>query len=162
MWLQWQYSWTTGQSFQSILLVRFHRTNILIGKQGFCLFKWSLIYLRALNSNNFTGSIPPSLGKLSNLYWLDLADNQLTGSLPVSTSQSSGLDLLLKAKHLWVFFFPGNTILCERKKTYIYKIRCFHIPSTSNLQFTLWIAVISTKTSCQVPFHLNFLALRWY
>lgn len=116
MWLQWQYSWTTGQSFQSILLVRFHRTNILIGKQGFCLFKWSLIYLRALNSNNFTGSIPPSLGKLSNLYWLDLADNQLTGSLPVSTSQSSGLDLLLKAKHLWVFFFPGNTILCERKK----------------------------------------------
>lgn len=61
----------------------------------------------ALNSNNFTGSIPPSLGKLSNLYWLDLADNQLTGSLPVSTSQSSGLDLLLKAKH---FHFNKNQL----------------------------------------------------
>jgi len=56
--------------------------------------------LRALNSNNFTGKIPPSLGKLSKLYWLDLADNQLTGHLPISTSTTPGLDLLLKAKHL--------------------------------------------------------------
>lgn len=55
---------------------------------------------RALNSNNFTGQIPPSLGNLSKLYWLDLADNQLTGSIPVSTSKSPGLDLLKKAKHL--------------------------------------------------------------
>jgi len=53
-----------------------------------------------LNSNNFTGKIPPSLGKLSKIYWLDLADNQLTGPIPVSTSTSAGLDLLLKAKHL--------------------------------------------------------------
>ncbi|KAL9327236.1 hypothetical protein ACSQ67_007881 [Phaseolus vulgaris] len=55
----------------------------------------------ALNSNNFTGKIPPSLGKLSKIYWLDLADNQLTGPIPVSTSTSPGLDLLLKAKHLF-------------------------------------------------------------
>jgi hypothetical protein len=55
---------------------------------------------RALNSNNFTGKIPPSLGKLSKVYWLDLADNQLTGPIPISTSTTPGLDLLLKAKHL--------------------------------------------------------------
>lgn len=51
---------------------------------------------RALNLNNFTGEIPPSLGKLSKLYALDLAENQLTGSIPVSP----GLDQLLAAKHL--------------------------------------------------------------
>ncbi|KAK8497027.1 hypothetical protein V6N12_019183 [Hibiscus sabdariffa] len=54
----------------------------------------------ALNSNNFTGGIPPSFGKLSKLYWLDVADNQLVGTIPVSTPSSPGLDLLLKAKHL--------------------------------------------------------------
>ncbi|BBH06406.1 Leucine-rich repeat protein kinase family protein [Prunus dulcis] len=59
----------------------------------------SLVLLRALNSNNFSGAIPPSLGKLSKLYWLDLADNQLTGTIPISTYHSPGLDLLLKAKH---------------------------------------------------------------
>jgi Leucine-rich repeat (LRR) protein len=58
------------------------------------------LLFRALNSNNFTGKIPPSLGKLSKLYWLDFADNQLTGPIPVSTSTTPGLDLLLKAKHL--------------------------------------------------------------
>ncbi|MBA0765334.1 hypothetical protein Gotri_014551 [Gossypium trilobum] len=61
----------------------------------------------ALNSNNFTGKIPPSLGKLSKLYWLDLADNQLVGAIPVSTPTSSGLDLLLKAKH---FHFNKNKL----------------------------------------------------
>lgn len=69
---------------------------------------------RALNSNNFTGEIPHSLGNLSKLYWLDLADNQLSGSIPVSTLNSPGLDLLRKAKHLWVFsviFLNQNLII---------------------------------------------------
>lgn len=60
---------------------------------------------RALNSNNLTGEIPHSLGNLSKLYWLDLADNQLSGSIPTSTPNTPGLDLLRKAKHLWVFVF---------------------------------------------------------
>jgi hypothetical protein len=55
---------------------------------------------RALNSNKFSGGIPPSLGKLSKLYWLDLADNQLTGTIPISKGTIPGLDLLLNAKHL--------------------------------------------------------------
>ncbi|EXC35197.1 putative leucine-rich repeat receptor-like protein kinase [Morus notabilis] len=66
----------------------------------------SLSFL-ALNSNNFTGSIPATLGKLSNVYWFDVSDNQLTGSLPISTPTTSGLDLLLKAKH---FHFNKNQL----------------------------------------------------
>lgn len=62
-------------------------------------------FIRALNSNKFSGKIPPSLGKLSEVYWLDLADNQLEGTLPVSTDTQPGLDLLLKAKHLLVLNF---------------------------------------------------------
>ena len=60
------------------------------------------ITCRSLNSNGFTGSIPPSLGKLDNLYWLDLADNRLTGTIPVSTGTTPGLDLLVNTKHLYV------------------------------------------------------------
>ncbi|KAF3668878.1 hypothetical protein FXO38_07888 [Capsicum annuum] len=54
----------------------------------------------AVNSNNFTGEIPPILGNMSKLYWRDLADNQLTGSIPISTSSIFGLDLLKKVEHL--------------------------------------------------------------
>uniref|UniRef100_A0A6N2KJQ5 Leucine-rich repeat-containing N-terminal plant-type domain-containing protein n=1 Tax=Salix viminalis TaxID=40686 RepID=A0A6N2KJQ5_SALVM len=53
----------------------------------------------SLNSNGFTGSIPPSLGNLDKLYWLDLADNRLTGTIPVSTETTPGLDLLVHTKH---------------------------------------------------------------
>lgn len=53
-----------------------------------------------LNSNKFTGRIPPSLGKLSKVKWLDLADNKLTGLLPNSRDNGAGLDQLLNAEHL--------------------------------------------------------------
>ncbi|XP_020398708.1 probable leucine-rich repeat receptor-like protein kinase At5g49770 [Zea mays] len=61
----------------------------------------------ALNSNKFTGTIPPTLGLLSNLFWLDLADNQLTGSIPVSTATTLGLDQLTHTKH---FHFNKNQL----------------------------------------------------
>ena len=70
------------------------------------------LFSRALNSNNFTGKIPASLGNLSKVYWLDLADNQLTGPIPISSGSSPGLDLLLKAKHLWVFLLQDIFCLC--------------------------------------------------
>ncbi|CAH2042862.1 unnamed protein product [Thlaspi arvense] len=54
----------------------------------------------SLNSNCFSGKIPPSIGNLSNLYWLDLADNKISGTIPVSDGKTMGLDMLLKARHL--------------------------------------------------------------
>ncbi|KAL5648892.1 hypothetical protein ACJX0J_012754, partial [Zea mays] len=63
--------------------------------------------LQALNSNKFTGTIPPTLGLLSNLFWLDLADNQLTGYIPVSTATTLGLDQLTHMKH---FHFNKNQL----------------------------------------------------
>ena len=59
-----------------------------------------LFNCRSLTDNGFSGPIPASIGKLSNLYLLDLAVNQLDGPIPVSP----GLDMLLKAKHLYVNF----------------------------------------------------------
>lgn len=76
-------------------------------EQYFNSYIISFHYLsRALNANNFTGKIPPSLGKLVNLTWLDLADNQLDGPLPISSKDGWGLDQLRKAKHLSVSFVP--------------------------------------------------------
>jgi hypothetical protein len=57
-------------------------------------------FCSALNSNKFTGTIPPQIGLLSSLVWLDLADNQLTGSVPVSTGTAPGLNMLNNTEHL--------------------------------------------------------------
>ncbi|KVI01669.1 Concanavalin A-like lectin/glucanase, subgroup, partial [Cynara cardunculus var. scolymus] len=59
---------------------------------------------RSLNSNGFTGPIPASIGNLKNLYWLDLTQNKLTGSIPVSNGRTPGLDMLTRAKHLYLKF----------------------------------------------------------
>ncbi|XP_037496979.1 probable leucine-rich repeat receptor-like protein kinase At5g49770 [Jatropha curcas] len=62
---------------------------------------------KSLNSNSFSGSIPPSIGTLSKLYWLDLADNKLDGPIPVSTGTTPGLDMLVNTKH---FHFGENQL----------------------------------------------------
>lgn len=59
------------------------------------------VLCRSLNSNNFIGGIPATVGYLTELYWLDLADNKLTGTIPVSNGSSPGLDLLVHTKHLY-------------------------------------------------------------
>lgn len=81
---------------------------------------------RALNSNQFSGTIPASLGNLSNVYWLDLSYNQLSGQLPISSGTSPGLDLLVHTQHLWVFSFT-------LKATLVNSQTCLY-PNISSLQ----------------------------
>uniref|UniRef100_A0A2N9HJQ1 non-specific serine/threonine protein kinase n=1 Tax=Fagus sylvatica TaxID=28930 RepID=A0A2N9HJQ1_FAGSY len=61
----------------------------------------------SLNSNHFSGQVPPSIGNLSNLLWLDLTDNQLDGPIPVSKGSTPGLDMLFNCRHL---LFDGNQL----------------------------------------------------
>ncbi|KAF3626449.1 hypothetical protein FXO38_29241 [Capsicum annuum] len=108
--------WSLQRKLVSSTGVEAHEAFFLQTPMKYCLFKHpdeiisrciSLILLvpcqfiyTAVNSNNFTGEIPPIHDNLSKLYWLDLADNQLIGSIPVLTSSSSGLYLLKKEEHL--------------------------------------------------------------
>ena len=73
------------------------RPNILWNLKHFVAF-----ICRSLNSNHFSGQIPPSIGNLSRLLWLDLTDNQLNGPIPISHGITPGLDMLLNARHLYV------------------------------------------------------------
>ena len=67
-----------------------------------CLKLFIAILCRSLNSNSFSGSIPPSIGNLSSLSWLDLTDNKLNGTIPISSGTTTGLDMLVNARHLYV------------------------------------------------------------
>lgn len=105
-----------------------------------CLFSLR----RALNVNKFTGRIPPSLGKLSNLTWLDLGENQLSGTLPYSITDGSGLDQLLEAQHLSVFFV---WILLLYNGTVISPLLLFFTNS-----LFMWFLAISTRITSRVKF----------
>eukprot|EP01018_Ginkgo_biloba_P022241 Gb_00418 [translate_table: standard] len=70
-------------------------------------FDGPVCLVSALNSNELSGQIPPSLGNLAKLYWLDIADNNIDGTLPVSTANAPGLDKLTNAKH---FHFNKNQL----------------------------------------------------
>lgn len=80
--------------------------SITVSFLGQCTLNFLELFIlyqcRSLNNNSFSGHIPTSIGHLSNLYWLDLAENQLDGPLPVSDGNIPGLDMLVKAKHLYV------------------------------------------------------------
>ncbi|KAF3944164.1 hypothetical protein CMV_029348 [Castanea mollissima] len=89
----------------------------------------------SLNNNSFSGHIPTSIGRLSNLYWLDLAENQLDGPLPVSDGNTTGLDMLVKAKH---FHLEKNKFSGEiPSKLFSSKMVLKHLVSTSNSKYEL-------------------------
>lgn len=83
---------------------------------GICSKQPHPVLCRSLNSNNFIGEIPATIGYLTELYWLDLADNKLTGNIPVSSGSKPGLDMLVHTKHLYaspfslLFFWSLNCI----------------------------------------------------
>ncbi|KAH7520883.1 hypothetical protein FEM48_Zijuj08G0192900 [Ziziphus jujuba var. spinosa] len=60
-----------------------------------------LVFL-SLNSNKFSGGISASIGNLPKLYWLDMAHNNLRGPIPVSNGSTSGLDMMLHTKPLYL------------------------------------------------------------
>ncbi|XP_047949704.1 receptor-like protein EIX1 [Salvia hispanica] len=73
------------------------------------------LYLR---DNNFTGSIPQSVGKLSKLRALDLSYNSLTGLVPPSIGQLSELqDLYLSHNSLEGLVSESNFIKLDKLKT---------------------------------------------
>ncbi|KAH0464940.1 hypothetical protein IEQ34_005043 [Dendrobium chrysotoxum] len=123
----------------------------LYGKLSSDISQLFELQLLALNSNKFTGSIPPSIGLLSNLYWLDLADNQLTEPIPISSNDSRGLDLLINTKHLFAFIeiifrltWNLTTILTRISYQARYQIICsaYHICSsllTRNSRPRAWL-----------------------
>lgn len=108
------------------------------------------ILCRSLNSNSFSGRIPPSIGNLLNLYWLDLADNKLSGKIPVSTQSTPGLDMLVNTKHLYVY-------LCSLT---LFSILSEIIFSKGLTKFPPF-AAISDRISYQAKYHLSFLAQTW-
>ena len=88
----------------SVLLFSYGLNMFSIGNL-YCFLKLSIaISRRDLNSNRFTGSIPHSIGDLLKLIVLDLFNNLLDGAIPVSSGTTSGLNMLVNAKHLYVKF----------------------------------------------------------
>ncbi|XP_023879448.1 receptor-like protein EIX1 [Quercus suber] len=58
--------------------------NLLSGEIADCWKMWQSLSALNLGSNNFTGSIPASIGSLIDLMYLHLYDNKFSGKLPSS------------------------------------------------------------------------------
>ncbi|KAL0364940.1 UNVERIFIED_CONTAM: putative leucine-rich repeat receptor-like protein kinase [Sesamum angustifolium] len=112
-----------------------------------------LVFL-SLNSNKFIGGIPPSIGNLSNLYWLDLADNKLSGTIPVSDGSTPGLDMLVKAQHLYAYSFSHEHRLAREFD--MVKTLTGSIPNTLGLVQSLEVVRLDRNSlNGPVPQNLN-------
>ncbi|XP_050248564.1 receptor-like protein EIX2 [Quercus robur] len=58
--------------------------NLLSGEIADCWMMWQRLSALNLGNNNFTGSIPASIGSLIDLRYLHLYDNKFSGKLPSS------------------------------------------------------------------------------
>ncbi|KAL5539380.1 hypothetical protein UlMin_043041, partial [Ulmus minor] len=119
----------------------------------------------SLNSNQFSGRIPHSIGNLDKLYWLDLADNHLEGPIPVSSGSTPGLDLLVHTKHFHLGqnklsgLIPGKLFSANMSLIHLLVERN---ELTGSIPFTLGLAqnlevlrLDRNKLSGDVPTNLN-------
>ncbi|KAL7196138.1 hypothetical protein ACSBR1_036205 [Camellia fascicularis] len=72
---------TNNLSKLEVLLLKGNGLNGTLPMEGLASF--SHLEILDLNKNNFSGSIPPSIGALSSLQALSMAGNELNGSLPI-------------------------------------------------------------------------------
>ncbi|XP_065874191.1 receptor-like protein EIX1 isoform X2 [Euphorbia lathyris] len=82
--------------------------NLLSGEIPDCWSNnWIFFTSLRLSSNNFSGSIPKSIGNLTSLYFLHLWNNSLSGELPMSLQNCSGLKTIFLGKNELTGLIPS-------------------------------------------------------
>ncbi|KAL0011499.1 hypothetical protein SO802_006607 [Lithocarpus litseifolius] len=81
--------------------------NLLSGKLSNCWMMWQSLYALNLGKNNFTGSIPKSIGSLVRLSYLHLDNNRFSRKLPSSLINCKELVTIDIAKNDFVGSIPS-------------------------------------------------------
>ncbi|XP_075661366.1 receptor-like protein EIX2 [Castanea sativa] len=81
--------------------------NLLSGKLSNCWMMWKNLYALNLGKNNFTGSIPTSIGYLVRLSYLHLDNNRFSRKLPSSLKNCKQLVTIDVAKNDFVGSIPS-------------------------------------------------------
>ncbi|KAK4569231.1 hypothetical protein RGQ29_004576 [Quercus rubra] len=81
--------------------------NLLSGKLSNCWMMWQSLYALNLGKNNFTGSIPTSIGSLVYLSYLHLDNNRFSRKLPPSLKNCKQLVTIDVAKNDFVGSIPS-------------------------------------------------------
>ncbi|KAL4634627.1 hypothetical protein ACB092_04G213700 [Castanea dentata] len=87
--------------------------NLLSGKLSNCWMMWKYLFALNLGKNNFTGSIPTSIGSLVRLSYLHLDNNRFSRKLPSSLKNCKQLVTIDVAKNDFVGSIPswiGHTL----------------------------------------------------
>ncbi|KAL4634636.1 hypothetical protein ACB092_04G214600, partial [Castanea dentata] len=81
--------------------------NLLSGKLSNCWMMWKYLFALNLGKNNFTGSIPTSIGSLVGLSYLHLDNNRFSRKLPSSLKNCEQLVTIDVAKNDFVGSIPS-------------------------------------------------------